>query len=154
MALEVGRRNRHPQEMRGFLTDYSDHFVVGGLKFHACAVDSNWSPRTFRSLGVGLVRQTRRIYISDDKDQEGRSVPGAAISYVCSALIEKRDDIGLTFWQVAARNDKSMLRLMHISGNAVTVHEYLRMRIAPEPRCVTLRRRIDDRQGEKSDNPN
>src|SRR5579864_2555880 len=90
------------------LTDYSDHFVVGGLKFQACAVDSNGPPRPFRSLGVGLVCETRRICIADNKDKEGRSSPRAAICQVCGTVTEKRNDIGAALAQIATSNDQSV----------------------------------------------
>jgi len=113
-------------------------------------VHSNWSPRPFRSLGVSLVRQTRRIQIADNKDKEGRSGPGAAIGQVCGAVVEKRDDIGAAMRKIATSNDQSVLCLMYISGNAVTVHEYLRMRIAPVPYRVAFGGGIDHWESKKS----
>ena len=92
----------------GLLADYSDHFVVGGLKLQDIAVHLNWSPKPFRSLGVRLVRETRRIEIADGKDKEGRSGPGAAIGQDYGAVIGKRDDIGAATRKIATSNDQSM----------------------------------------------
>lgn len=52
--------------------------------------------------------------------------------------------------KIATSNDQSMLCLMHISGNAVTIHEYLCMRIAPVPYRVAFRGGVDRWESKKS----
>jgi len=51
--------------------------------------------------------------------------------------------------KIATSNDQSIPGLMHISGDAMTVHEYLRMRIAPVPNRVAFRGGVDHWKNKK-----